>query len=218
MIEKMKTAILKVFLGVLVLYVFQMNAFSRFMLNGTSKGFEETEQTIIEGYVIEGAGYFLKSQSETLLLLNKIELSDLNGVDFTELQKLVKSALMDMANAKSEYILLIQAVNTAPYKQTVIDQLKSFEYYAFQQVKDLDSVIFEKMETYLVSGDIRGIYQKILMDTQTIIDKLTTVKSNIDMGTLPSNSDLWRLNQSYFDTLFLGQYAAEIFYEISGKN
>ena len=215
--KKKKLAILKVFLGVFVLCVFQMNVLSRFILNGTSDGFEDAEQTVIEGYIIEGAGYFLKSQSDTLLLLNKIELSDLDGVDFTELQKLANDALMNMVNAKAKYVLLTQTANTAPYKQTIIDQLKSFDYCTFKQEKDLNSVIFEKVEAYLVLGDIRGIYQKILIDTETIIDKLTSIKSIVDTGRLPATSDLWRLNQNYSETLFLGQYAAEIFFEITGK-
>ena len=74
------------------------------------------------------------------------------------------------------------------------------------------------METYLGTGDVRGIYHKILSDSQVIIDKLTVVKSVIDTGSLPETSDLWRLNQLYSDTQLLGQYAAEVFYDITGKN
>lgn len=217
MIKQKKTAILKVLLGVLVLCVFQMNAFSRIILNGSPEGFEGPEQPVIEGLVIEGAGYFLESQSDTLLLLNKIELSDLDGVDYAELQLLVNNALTNMENAKGKYTSLTQIADTTPYDQTVIDQLTAFDYYSFQQANDLNSVIFGEMETYLGSGDIRGLYHKILSDTQTIIDKLTVVKAGLDAGTIPVTSDLWRLNQSYSDTLFTGQYAAEVFYEITGK-
>ncbi|MDQ1353665.1 MAG: hypothetical protein QG657_3971, partial [Acidobacteriota bacterium] len=134
-----KSLILKVFLVVFVLCVFQMNGFSRFMLNGSPESFAVQTQPLIEGYVMEGAGYFLKSQSDTLLLLNKIELSDLNGVDYAELQQLVESALANMVNAKAKYSSLTQTADTAPYEQTVINLLKTFDYYSFQQTYGLNS-------------------------------------------------------------------------------
>lgn len=218
MIEKKNAAILKVLLGVLVFCVFQTNVFSRLILNGTEACFAGPEQTVIEGYVIEGAGYFLKSHSDTLLLLNKIELSDLNGVDYVELQQLVNNALTNMKNAEMKYISLTQFADSALYEPAVTGQLQVFDYYSFQQAKGLNGFIFDQAETYLGTGDVRGIYHKILSDSQTIIDKLTVVKSVIDTGLLPETSDLWRLNQSYSDTQLLGQYAAEVVYDITGKN
>ncbi len=218
MSKEMKSAILKGLLVVFILCVFQMNAFSRLVFNGTPEGFVGPDQPVIEGYVVEGAGYFLKSRSDTLLLFNKIELSDLNGVNYAELQQLVDNALANMQNAKAKYTSLTQIADTALYDQTIIDRLSGFDYYTFQQAKGLNSVIFGQVEAYLGTGDVRGIYHKILSDTQAIVDKLTVVKSAIDTGTLPGTSDLWRLNQSYSDTQLLGQYAAEIFYDITGKN
>jgi len=217
MIERKKVANLKVLLGVFVLSAFQMIAFPRFILNGGAASFEEQDQPAIEGYVAEGAGYFLKSHSDTLLLLNKIELSDLNGVDYAELQQLVDNALYNMQNAEANYTFLTQTADTAIYEQAVIDQLLAFDYYSFQQAKGLNGIIFDQVETYLGTGDVRGIYHKILSDTREIIDKLTVAKSIIDSGTLPETASLWRLNQSYSDTQFLGQYAAEVFYDITGK-
>lgn len=218
MIKGIKLAILKVLSVVLILSVFQVNAFSRFILNGVTASFVEQDQPVIEGYVMEGAGYFLKSHSDTLLLLNQIELSDLNGVDYVELQQLVDNALTNMLNAKAEYTSLTQIADTALYDQTVVDQLPAFGYYSFQQAKGLNNGILGQVEDYLGNGDVRGIIHKILLDTQVIIDKLVDVKSVIDTGSLPETSDLWRLNQFYSDTQLLGQYAAEVFYDITGKN
>ncbi|MDQ1353990.1 MAG: hypothetical protein QG657_4299, partial [Acidobacteriota bacterium] len=144
--------------------------------------------------------------------------SDLNGVDYAELQQLVESALTNMVNAKAKYSSLTQIAETTAYEQTVIDLLTTFDYYSFQQTYGLNSVIFNQTATYLETGDIRGLYDKILSDTQAIIDKLTSIKSVIDAETLPETSYLWRLNQSYTDTLLVGQYAAEVFYDITGKN
>lgn len=218
MIKHSKLAVLKVLMGVLILCVFQMYGFSRFMLNGTDEAFTEQQQPVIKSYVMEGAGYFLKSQADTLLLLNKIELSDLNGLNYTELQQLLNNAIINMENARAKYTALTQTADTATYQASIIDRLTIIDYYSFQQTNGLNSVIFNQAVSYFNSGDIRGLYHKILSDTQAILDKLTFIKSYIDTNTLPQTSYFWRLNQSYSDTLLSGQYAAEIFYNITGKN
>lgn len=218
MIKQVSTAILKTLMGILILCVLQMNGFSRLIGNGSSDAFEGAEQTVIEGYVMEGAGYFLKSQSDAFLLLNKIELSDLNGVNYTELKQLVSSTVSAMENAKAKYAALIQTADTTPYRLSIIDRLPTFDYYSFQQSRGLNSVIFNETATYLAAGDVRGLYRKLLSDTQGILDKLNFIKSCVDAGTLPATSYLWRLNQTYAETFLFGQYTAEIFYDITGKN
>ncbi|MCU0288919.1 MAG: hypothetical protein MUF15_21305 [Acidobacteria bacterium] len=218
MIKQFSFAVLKVLTGVLVFCILQINGFSRLIGNGTSAAFDESGQTVIESYIIEGAGYFLKSQSDTLLLLNKIELSDLNGANFTELQQLVNNSITAMENATAKYSILIQTTDNTPYRSSIIDRLPSFDYNSFQEARGLNSVIFNQTLNYLANGDIRGFYRKLLSDTQDILDKLFFIKSNIDAGTIPPTSYLWRLNQSYANTFLFGQYAAEIFYDITGKN
>ncbi|MCP5107290.1 MAG: hypothetical protein GY950_28140 [bacterium] len=213
--KQSKSAILKVLVGVCIVVLFSVNAFARLVANGSPKGFVEPERPAIEGLVIEGAGYFLKSHSDTLLFLNKVELSDIQGADFTELQLLIDNAIADMQNAKTKYISLTEIADTAPYDQAFITALLNLDYASFQQNNGLNGVIFSETQTYLSSGDIRGVYHQLLSDTQDILDKLALVKTAVDAETIPEMSYIWRLNQAYSDTLFFGQYAAEVFYEVA---
>lgn len=217
MIKKNNSVILKLLLGVFVLFLFNNHVFTKLVHNGAKKGFEEPESTIIQGYVIEAAGHFLESHSDFLLFLNRIELADLNGVDYSELQSMINNTIANMENAKTKYNELTQIADAAPYDQSFITGLLNFDYASLQQDKSLNSVIFNEVENYLSTGDIRGIFHKTLADTQHILDMLTLIKSAVDAETLPETEDLWRVNQAYSETQLVGQYAAEVFSEVTGK-
>ena len=212
-----KTAILKLFFVIFILGFFHIQGIARFISNHSEIGFEEPGSTGIRQYVIEAAGYFLKSQSDFLLFLNKIEMEEINGIDYAELQQVISNAVVHLENAKAKYNDLTQLADNTPYDQPTITELVNFNYSSFQGSKGLNSVIFNEVETYLRCGDIRGLYYQILADTQSILDQLTVIKSDVDAEVIPENSVLWQVNQSYSETLLFGQYAAEIFYDVTGK-
>jgi len=68
----------------------------------------------IGGLIIDGAGYFLKSHAQVLMLLNKVELSELHGMDYAGMQALVKDALENMEKAGETYQSLIAAAKQTP--------------------------------------------------------------------------------------------------------
>jgi hypothetical protein len=217
MIKKKNSVILKLLLGVFILFLFNYSAFSKLVHNGASAGFSEPESTAIQGYVMEAAGHFLESHADFLLFLNRVELADLDGVDYSELQLMINNTIAHMTNAKTTYNDLTQIADAAPYDQPFITELLNFDYASLQQDKSLNSVIFNEVETYLSAGDIRGIFHKTLADTQYILDLLTPVKSAVDAETLPETEDLWRVNQAYSETQLVGQFAAEVFSAVTGK-
>ena len=203
-----KKSILKVFLGIFVLFVFSMNPAAKIKSNYSENAFEEPARTEIRLYVIEAAGCFLKSQAYMLLFLNKIELEEKNEIDYAELRQIINDAVVHMEMARAKYNDPTQLADNAPYDQPTIHVLMGFDYTSFQG---------NKVETYLSSGDVRGLYHRLLTDTQSILDQLTVIKSAVDAQVIPKNSDLWLVNKSYCETLLFGQYAAEIFYDIAGK-
>ena len=215
--QNYKTAIFKVFLVTFILCLFHMQGIARVIANTSEIAFEEPGSTGIRQYVIEAAGDFLNSQSNFLLFLNKIEMEELNGIDYAELQQVINNAVVHMENARTKYNDLTQLADSTPYDQPTITQLMNFNYTSFQESKGLNSVIFNKGKTYLSCGDVRGLYHQLLADTQSILDQLTVIKSVVDAGVIPENSGLWQVNQSYCETLLFGQYAAEIFYDVAGK-
>lgn len=216
--QTIKTTILKVFLGIFILCFFHMQGIAKYIANTSEIVFEEPGSTGIRTYVIEAAGGFLNSHSDLLLFLNRIEMEEINGIDFAELQQIINNAVAHMENARAKYNDLTQLADITPYDQPTITKLLNFNYTSFQESKGLNSVIFNEVETYLSSGDVRGLYHQLLAETQSLLDRLTVIKSAVDAEVIPENPDLWQVNQAYSETLLLGQYAAEIFYDVVENN
>jgi hypothetical protein len=176
------------------------------------EGFDE--KSTINNFVIEGGGHFLNAYSDILMLLNKIELSDLQGIDYKELQKIVDNAVSSMNNARASYSSLYQLASSTPYNPVVIQTLKNFDYKGFQQENGLNGIIYADMVYYLNRGDVRGFYARLLSDIENILQKINTIKLTIVLETIPEIHALWKLNQVCSATMLLGQFAAEIFYNI----
>ncbi|MCU0289773.1 MAG: hypothetical protein MUF15_25690 [Acidobacteria bacterium] len=169
----------------------------------------------IESYIIEGAGYFLNSNTDFLLFLTKIERSELNGIDYNELRATLNRVIENMEKAKSLYTSLVQTAANTPSKQSFIEGLKIFDYVGYQNQSALNSIIFQDTVSFLKNGDITGLFAKILGRTAEILDRLYIAKKDIDAEIFPSISNIWRLNQCYNETVLFGQYAAEIFARIN---
>ncbi|UCH97374.1 MAG: hypothetical protein JSV88_11125 [Candidatus Aminicenantes bacterium] len=161
--------------------------------------------------IIEGAGYFLKSHSEMLMLLNKVELSELTGPDYPGMQTLVNNALDNMEKASETYKNLIAAAKETPYNPEVITKLIMFDYETFRETNGLNKDIFSRIKKYLAKGDVTGVYVLLESDMALIIQQLKVVQSSMDAGVFPGISLLWRLNQKYSESLLSGQYTAEVF-------
>jgi hypothetical protein len=189
--------------------------------NGVGSGYDEVGQsstsgikensTGIEGLIMAGAGYFLRSQADFLLFLNKIEMSALEGLNYPELQTVLNSAAANLEKAKEEYGRLVEVAYATPYRQEVWEHLKAFDYDGLLAEKGLNAVIFKDMEKYLKAGALRGLHERALADTVNILSMLYRLRPMIDSGQFPVLEDLWRLNQAYAQAHLLGQYTSEVF-------
>jgi hypothetical protein len=171
-------------------------------------------KSTINNHVIEGCGYFLNAYSDILILLNRVELSDLQGIDYEELKKIVDNSVSNMNNARAAYSSLVEMAVSTPYIPGSIQKLKNFDYDGFQREHRLNGIIFKDVVSYLEKGEVRGIYYRLLVDIEKILNNLYTIKSVIDSETFPEISTLWKINQACSETILFGQYAAEIFYNI----
>jgi hypothetical protein len=187
-----------------------------FVLNEFEEAYEEGERSAstIRKYIIEGAGYFLKSNSNIQLFLNKIELSELNGMDYSELQNIINSAIENMENAKETYINLISIAKVTPYNPFIIEKLQLFDYPGFQKENKLNSEIFKQVETFLSIGDVTGLYIKFKLDIDSILVPLYNIKASVYNETFPEISSLWLINQKYSELVLFGQYGSQVFFEI----
>jgi len=164
MIRQKKQWVSKVLTGIFIFLLINMNAFSIIYINGAGEGYEgggDGDKTSgynhsIETYVIEGAGYFLNGHSSIQVLLNRLELQDVKGVDYTELHRLINNALENITHAAQTYEQLIETAEATPYNLDFIEKLKDFDYKTYLKENGLNEVVFKNVETYLSAGDITG--------------------------------------------------------------
>jgi hypothetical protein len=168
----------------------------------------------INTYVIQGGGAFLKSHSNVSNFLNLVEISEIYSADYIELQSMIDSAMQDMAQAEYYYTQLNQVAQATPYNPAVIGKLQTFNYKQFQNTHNLNPDIFWEVRRYLKSGDVRGVYQKMLLDAQRIKGILGQLHMMLSNNNMPGNSILWKINQEFFTCLMFDQYTAMVFYEI----
>lgn len=164
--------------------------------------------------IIEGAGQYMKAYSSYLLVANKVEMSDLYGVNYDELSELITQAIDDTQLTLYTYISLVDKANGTAYNQNVINQLVEFDYHGFKLEKGLNTTIFRKVYGYLSEGDIRGSYAYVIPQLENILATLFEMKSLVQGKQLPENKMIWRVNQVFSETLLFGQYNAEVFYRV----
>ncbi len=221
MIGKSKTKSLTLTWGVTVLLLFTINLAGNIYYNYTDNSFNNPkgasttqECDTLRCYVIEGAGYFLKSHSDFLAFLNCVELEELYGMDYNVLTANLNSAVETMQAAKNTYLHLKQKADTTPYRQDVLDRLLTFDYDTFQVDNGLIESIFAEVKFFLYNGKIREMYGEILVHLDEILAVAGIIKAEIEAGRSPELKHLYRLNQSCSKSLLFGQYAAMVFLEI----
>lgn len=171
----------------------------------------DVESTPLNIYIVNGAGFFLKSYSDALLLLNRIEIADIHGVDYNDLESLVNAAIENMQRAKESYANLKQAADRTSYNPVMIIKLRSFDYNGFQQDNRFNPFVFKRVEYYLGEGDVRGFYGHLLSASVDILRRLDTIKASIHAARFPKIENLWRINQVFSQTILFGQYGSSIF-------
>jgi len=216
--NKTKITILTVFM---TLFTYSLYPF--FVGNYSGRGFDPENPTAakvtndiltINQYIIEGGGYYLKSDSDFLLFLNKVEMAGLNGLNYDEALRIVNSAVDNLEKARATYFKLTILADATPYDLAVQSQLINFDYKGFQEGKGFNPIVFKAVEGFLSKGDIRGVYHKLYDDVSGILSRLYRVKAGLEKSELTAISELWDIHQHYADSIFFGQYVAAVFFEI----
>lgn len=164
--------------------------------------------------VVQGAGSFLESHSNYLSFLQKYELSEIESIEDSQLLSILDRSITAMEKAEYFYNQLKRTADYTPYNYEIYWTLVCFNYSEFQYRNGLNRDVFTRVSGYLRYGDVRGCYGQILGNCRHILANLKTVKSSIEYGNNRRLTDLWRLNQTYSESLLFGQYIAEIFFEI----
>jgi len=166
--------------------------------------------------IIEGAGYILKGHSDYLLFLNRIEISELQGTDYSELRSILEKTIANLEQASGTYRELYRRASSTPYNPVVIEKLKAFDYYGFQREMGLTPSVFSEVRGYLSTGNVDGIYYRISTRVDSILKRIYIIKGMVENGRFPDMSNVWRAGQDFSENFLFGQYVAEVFNKITG--
>ena len=202
-----------------------LNAYGWFVANATCSAFDPNpcddsglksmSSLSLGGLIVEGAGYFLKSNANYQLFLEKVELSGSGLIDREGLLALLDEAVSNMEAANNTYYQMIQAANALQYDSAVLEKLKNFAYDRYRLVNRLNTPVFAQVTLLLKAGDVRGCYSYFYKKTFDILARLNALKATVEAGLFPDIPTCWRLNQVYQETGLFGQYTAEVFYNLN---
>jgi hypothetical protein len=213
-----KKAFLTVLMGILVFGI-GFPGYAWFVGNYSSGCFSTPEGIRMAGadtmsikeLVIRGAGCFLRGKAYVSRFAEKVELSELQGIDFYHMNQLLWRALTSMKSAHYYYQTLKKKADETPYNPQAIQELAIFDYDTFGEKNNLVKDIYADVKSCLIKGDVRGFYGHLLIYTDNIIDLLRTLKGNIEIGIFPDIENIWTLNQKCSKMLLFGQYASRVF-------
>jgi hypothetical protein len=190
---------------------FSFNSGGNAFQNQSEEGTKASET--LDKMLITAAGYLLQSHSDYKYFLKKLELS-INGINYYELQNVLNKTISNMEYANSRYFEIWELSKTLEYNPTVIEKLKNFDYAEYKANNNLIPSIFVTVESFLINGNVRGVFEKAYADTGIILEKLKAIKTQIDANTIPETTKIWRLNQSFIEFDLFGQYISEVFIKI----
>ena len=225
MIKNKKQLIFKAVVFIMVIFLMNTEVFSVICANGAGGGYEDPgggksnfgstkEDSIIESYIEEGGGYFLNAFSNIIIISNRIEMSNINGIDYEELKNIVDRAIENVINAKVVYSLLINTAKYTPYDNEFISRLRSFNYQNLMTEYSLNSEIFKEVEGYLKNGDITGTFERVYNSFIKIEGLLLSIKEEVKLNKMPLLSKIWKINEEASRTLVFGQYITRVFYAL----
>jgi hypothetical protein len=199
------------FLIFTVLFCLTINLSGLFVANESENAYTDNE--IIERLIIDGAGYFLKSHSDFIYFLQKIEIGE-KEFDYLELNSVLRSALDNLEKANAAYNELYNEAKFKSYNYVIIDKLLNFDYTNYREkIKTIPS-IYGRVQSYLSGGDVTGLYLEICTNTSDILTLLYEIKKDIEAKNTSEKTKLWRVTQKYMQVFLFGQYTAEIFFNL----
>jgi hypothetical protein len=216
----MKSSIfVKILIICIFIFIINLNtSFGRIWHNGAGSGYDGDGgdgtagiYNSIEYYITLGAGHYLKANSNFQEFLTMVEMQDIRGIDFPAMQNAAGSSLVNMENAVTIYVNLVNQAETTPYNEAVIARLKDFDYQSFMQENDLNPVVFAEVEEFLQKGDITGLFKKVHTYLTGIAQMLKAINDELALNRVPQLPGLWRLNETFSHVSLFGSCAARLF-------
>ncbi len=215
-IIRKKTVLQIIWISVVTLFL-SLNAFSVIYHNHGSEAYEDVsegssgQRSVIESYIVEGAGSFLDSYAALITLLQQVETTVPENTDYEALMNSLDKVTNNLEKARTAYDNLITVAESTPYNQVFLSKLALFDYASFKAAHTLNSDIFSQVKNYLQKGDITGAFKKSAATFDSLKTMLETLREQIAAQNIPDVNLLWDLNQAYAGECLFGQYTARVY-------
>lgn len=175
-----------------------------------SKNNESLSGPSIYSLIVDAAASFLQSNAEYQQYLSKVELSGQYNVTSLEMSLVLENAISQMSAAHSHYAVIYDLCLKTGLTQATVDKLSTFDYVGFQEINQLNPVIFEQAAAILQEARLADIYLELYQYTGKILEQLREIKAVSGSTQSLQLPLLWRTNQSYMTAAMFGQYSSEI--------
>jgi hypothetical protein len=170
------------------------------------------------GLTVDAASNFLQSNANVLLFLNEVEISESNGFNPVRALELVGSAIEKLERARADYaemVVMSDGPGGPPCDKMMVNgRLGTFDYAGLVAKEGLNKEIMSLAASYLVKGDIAGVYRKVLSDVDVILADLYTMRDTLKKEAQPSLASCWTLLHRYSDAILFGNYVTLVFYQL----
>lgn len=73
-------------------------------------------------------------------------MSEMDGPDYCKMREILYGMIEDMERARYTYYIINYIMQITPYKESVIERLKSFDYDGFREKAGLMPLVFDRVK------------------------------------------------------------------------
>jgi hypothetical protein len=170
------------------------------------------------GLTVNAASNFLQSNADVLLFLNEVEVSEINGFNYVRSLELIGSAIEKLEKARTDYegmVVMSDGPGDPPCDKMVANgKLRTFDYEGLVAKEGLNKEVMSLAASFLVKGDIAGVYKKMLTEVDLILADLYAMRDTLKKEVQPDLASCWTLLHRYSDAILFGNYVTLVFYHL----
>jgi hypothetical protein len=171
---------------------------------------------VINSLIVDGAANFLDSYSYFLRLLKESEISQ-GQMDCQKANELIEVLVPYLEASKANYAAAFSLMKGLSINPDKLQTLETFDYAGLAAGRGLHSDGMNQVAAFLVKGDVRGIYGKMIDDLDRISKGIKAVRGDIKNNISPGMEDLRSLYQQYSGLMQFGYYSSLVFAEIKNQ-
>jgi hypothetical protein len=175
-------------------------------LAGGDPGGRESGKSV-ESHVIEGSAYFFQAKMSIAKIFYEGEMwAKHNQLNVQACLNHIDDAITNLNNSTEQFNQAILLFKASPMSQEGIEKLKNYDYNKIIEERKLIREVMDQVKLYLITGDISGFYQKIVLDLTEIATRLYAIKGKLQNGVAPEMSEFWETLNTLESLTLFGNY------------